>query len=60
MAGGIRKYLSSTYKTRETRNSEDAREYYMLTAMFGVKVYKAYLEWCEEAKDILQKGKTNG
>lgn len=41
-------------------DSEDAHEYYMLTAMFGVKVYKAYLEWCEEAKDILQKGETNG
>ena len=41
-------------------DSEDAHEYYMLTAMFGVKVYKAYLEWCEETKDILQNGETNG
>lgn len=38
-------------------DSEEAHEYYMLTAMFGVKVYKAYLEWCEEAKEILTGGK---
>ena len=34
-------------------DSEEAHEYYMLTAMFGAKVYKAYLEWCKEAKEIL-------
>lgn len=37
-------------------DSEEAHEYYMLTAMFGTKVYKAYLEWCEEAKEILKNG----
>lgn len=36
-------------------DSQPAHKYYMLTAMFGVKVYKAYLEWCEEAKEILAK-----
>ena len=36
-------------------DSQSAHQYYMLTAMFGVKMYKAYLEWCEEAKEILAK-----
>lgn len=36
-------------------DAEPAHKYYMLTAMFGVKVYKTYLEWCKEAKEILAK-----
>lgn len=34
--------------------------YYMLTAMFGVKAYQAYLEWCEEAKKILEDNRKDG
>lgn len=34
-------------------DDEDAHKYYMLTAKFGVKVYEAYLEWCEETKEYL-------
>jgi DNA-binding PadR family transcriptional regulator len=33
---------------------EETHRYYLLTAMFGERVYKAYLEWCEEAKKILE------
>jgi DNA-binding PadR family transcriptional regulator len=33
---------------------EEAHRYYLLTAMFGERVYKAYLEWCEEARKILE------
>lgn len=33
-------------------DSEEAHEFYMLTAMFGTKMYTAYLEWCEEAKEF--------
>lgn len=36
------------------KHEEDAHLYYMLTAMFGKKVYSAYLEWCQEAKQVLQ------
>lgn len=35
------------------RELEKDHTYYMITAMFGVKTYQAYLEWCEEAKEIL-------
>ncbi len=37
------------------KDAEDTHLYYMLTAMFGVKVYQAYLEWCDEATKILKK-----
>lgn len=33
---------------------EDDHKYYFLTALFGVKSYEAYLDWCEEAKKILK------
>lgn len=33
--------------------ASEAHKYYLLTAMFGVKVYNAYLEWCMEAEKIL-------
>ena len=36
------------------KDTEEAHLYYLLTAKFGVKVYEAYLEWCKEAKQILQ------
>ena len=31
----------------------DTHKYYLLTVAFGVKTYRAYLEWCEEAKRLL-------
>jgi DNA-binding PadR family transcriptional regulator len=34
-------------------DSEEAHRYYMLTAMFGVKAFESYLEWCDEARSIL-------
>lgn len=34
---------------------QEAHKYYLLTAKFGVETYKAYLKWCNEAKEALQK-----
>jgi DNA-binding MarR family transcriptional regulator len=33
----------------------DDHLYYYLTVLFGEKVYQAYLDWAEEAKDLLIK-----
>lgn len=41
--------------TLEGIQEEDTHKYYLLTALFGVKVYQAYLDWCDEAKKILNK-----
>lgn len=33
--------------------ADEAHKYYLHTVEFGIKAYRAYLEWCEEAKAIL-------
>jgi len=37
----------------QIKGMEEAHLYYLLTAKFGVKVYEAYVEWCEETKQTL-------
>jgi len=39
---------------KKIQKEEEAHSHYLLTALFGEKVYKTYLEWCEEAKKILE------
>ncbi|MBQ4523141.1 MAG: PadR family transcriptional regulator [Lachnospiraceae bacterium] len=34
---------------------DDTHKYYLLTVEFGIKTYRAYLEWCKEAKAMLEK-----
>lgn len=38
---------------RNSIDVDDTHKYYLLTVEFGIKTYHAYLEWCEEAKEIL-------
>lgn len=47
-------FLKASVEQLKELNNEEAHQYYMLTAMFGEKVYETYLEWCKEAKDILK------
>jgi hypothetical protein len=35
------------------QDDEKDHKYFLLTAMFGEKVYEAYLQWCEYAKETL-------
>lgn len=37
-------------------NDESAHKYYLITVEFGVKTYQTYLEWCKEAKKLLEGG----
>lgn len=39
----------------QIEETQEAHLYYLLTAKFGVKTYEAYLEWCEEARNLLKK-----
>lgn len=49
-------YLISAEKTLDKiKDNEDAHKYYLLTVRFGIQTYRAYLEWCKEAKEILIK-----
>lgn len=47
-------YLIGAANTlRNNFDVDDTHKYYLLTVEFGMKAYRAYLEWCEEAKKIL-------
>lgn len=47
--------IKRSVETLKHIQDEDDHKYYMLTAMFGEKVFEAYLEWCAMAKRLLSK-----
>ena len=48
-------YLSSLVDDLENVADQDnAHLYYHLTAMLGIKVFTVYLDWCQEAKALLE------
>lgn len=52
--GGELSYLIGAADTlRNSIDVDDTHKYYLLTVEFGIKTYHAYLEWCEEAKEML-------
>lgn len=57
--GKIEKELPYLMGAADTLKSnvdmDDTHKYYLLTVEFGIKAYRTYLEWCEEAKEILGK-----
>ena len=48
-------FLQDSVKVLNADTSDETHTYYMLTALFGVKTYETYLEWCKTAKEILLK-----
>lgn len=47
-------FLKASIAELETiLDMDEAHLYYLLTAKFGLKVFDAYLEWCAEAKEML-------
>lgn len=41
-------------------SEDETHRYYLLTVQFGIKTYRAYLEWCQEAAQVLsQRGNKN-
>lgn len=49
-------FLRDSVKVLGEDTSDETHKYYRLTAMFGVKTYETYLEWCSQAREILQEG----
>lgn len=43
----------TVHKLTQIQDTEEAHKYFLLTAMFGERVYRAYLEWCKDAEKIL-------
>jgi len=49
-------YLSGAEKSlKEVIDDDATHKYYLLTVEFGLKTYRAYLDWCKEAKELLTK-----
>lgn len=47
-------YLKGTvHKLSKIQNDEESHKYFLLTAMFGERIYETYLEWCDDAEKIL-------
>lgn len=47
--------LGAAENLRNIIEMDDTHKYYLLTVEFGIKTYQAYLEWCKEAKAMLDK-----
>lgn len=48
-------YLLEAKRRLEGNISDDStHKYYLLTVEFGIHSYRAYLEWCKEAKEFLE------
>ncbi|MCL2322554.1 MAG: PadR family transcriptional regulator [Oscillospiraceae bacterium] len=45
--------LNAVKNLENVINEDESHLYYLLTVTFGVKVFTAYLEWCEEATNYL-------
>lgn len=46
--------LNHSVQSLKNDPSEPAHEYYMLTALFGVKIYEASIAWCEEVEKYFE------
>ena len=52
-------FLQMSVEMLKNDTSEETHKYYMLTALFGLKTYETYLDWCEVAKSVLMEGGNN-
>lgn len=52
--------LRSEESLRNCLDVDEAHKYYLLTVEFGLKTYRAYLEWCKEAKAMLSENYDGG
>ena len=46
--------LAAEKALKEALSEDDTHKYYLLTVEFGIKTYRTYLEWCEEAKKVME------
>lgn len=53
IAGELSYLTGAADVLRNNIDGDAAHKYYLITVEFGIIAYRAYLEWCEEAKAIL-------
>lgn len=46
--------LGARQVLKEHLKEDETHKYYLLTVEFGIKTYQTYLEWCEEAEEMLR------
>lgn len=46
--------LGAKQVLQEHLDEDETHRYYLLTVEFGIRTYRAYLEWCEMAEDMLR------
>lgn len=51
---GLQYLIGAEGSLRNNALPDDTHKYYLLTVEFGIKTYRAYLEWCKEAKIMLK------
>jgi DNA-binding PadR family transcriptional regulator len=44
----------AVHELTNIQDEDEDHKYFLLTAMFGKRIYEAYLEWCEYAKKLLE------
>jgi DNA-binding PadR family transcriptional regulator len=47
------KLTGVVHKLSKIQDHEEDHKYFLLTAMFGERVYEAFLKWCEDAEKML-------
>lgn len=50
---GLPYLQDAVHGLEKIQDDEEGHKYFLLTAMFGKRVYEAYLKWCEDAEKIL-------
>lgn len=51
--------LKAKQNLKACLDEDETHKYYLLTVEFGIKTYRAYLEWCQEAEKFLTDSKGN-
>jgi len=49
--------LLKMYQSNLEKNKDNDHQYFLLTVMFGIETYEAYLRWCSKARKILKKSR---
>ncbi len=53
ISGELPYLLFAADTLRKNLDGDQSHRYYLLTVEFGIKTYRAYLEWCKEARAAL-------
>lgn len=50
----LQNLLAARQILEDNRDEDETHQYYLLTVMFGIRTYRAYLDFCDEALSVLE------